>query len=581
MELQEQRRIGTGPKTLILASVVLLLLGGIVSRLAYLQLWEGPVYRERAEKNRLRPWYRSPVRGEIQDRQGRVLASRRQVYSLYLEPSDNPKAQWPKVLATLAPYVGVAPDKMQKMLDQAGYRSPYPVRILQDLDPKLITLLKEYESQLPGVTVVVDTARYYPYGPIGSQIVGYTGEISEKELARRKQAGQNYRPGDLVGKIGAERIFEESLHGEGGGELREVNAAGQKIRNLGSIEPKPGQTLTLSLDIELQKIAENALGTRRGAVVAVDVRTGEVLVMASHPGFDPNMFSRPITPSEWKAFQTLDHPFLNRAVRPYPPASTFKIVVTAAAIESGLFKPDSRLPTFGAYRVGTRMFGEHNHRGWGVIGFERALTVSADTFFYQVGLRIGPERIAEMSRKFGFGSRTALNLPSESQGLAPDEAWKIRTYRDHWRAGDTANYAIGQGYSLVTPLQNALMVAAIGNGGYLLTPQLQKGQPVQKQALDLRPETLAVIRRGLRGVTLPGGTAHGALGGSNMVPNAGKTGTAEDANSHRTNAVFVGFAPFDRPEIAVSVMVEQGGHGGSDAAPVAAQIYAKYFAKKL
>ncbi|WP_287129196.1 penicillin-binding protein 2 [Candidatus Cyanaurora vandensis] len=581
MELQEQRRIsGSGPKSLILAVIVLFLLGGLIARLSYLQLWEGPVYRERAEKNRIRPWYRAPVRGELQDRKGRVLASRRQVYALYLEPADNAKADWPRVLTTLSPHVGLSVAEMQKLLDRAGYRSAFPVRIRQDLDPKLITFIKENQAQFPGVEVVVDTVRHYPYGPIAAHIIGYTGEISEKELARRKEAGQNYRPGDLVGKNGVERLFEEELHGEGGGELREVNAAGQKIRDLGKIEPKPGKTITLTLDIELQKVAENALGTRRGAVVVVDVRTGEILVMASHPGFDPNLFSRPITRTEWQAIQGLDHPFLNRAVRPYAPASTFKIVVTAAALESGLYRADTRLGTYGSYRVGSRSFGEHNHRGWGVIGFERALTVSADTFFYQVGLKLGPERIAEMSRRFGFGTRTALELPSESPGLAPDEAWKKRVYRDRWRAGDTANYAIGQGYSLVTPLQNALMMAAIANGGDLVAPRLKKGEPVARRPLGLSPQTLAVIRRGSRGVTLPGGTAYRALGGASQVPNAGKTGTAEDANSSRTNAVFVGYAPFDKPEIAVSVLVEQGGHGGSDAAPIAAQIYGLYFAKK-
>ncbi|WP_218082381.1 penicillin-binding protein 2 [Anthocerotibacter panamensis] len=580
-QLQEERRQGSrGTKTLVLMAVVLLLTGGLISRLSYLQLWEGPNYRERAEKNRIRPWYRAPARGEILDRKGRILASHRQVYSLYLEPSDNRKEDWPRVLEILAPHVKFSVAEMQEKLDKTGYHSPYPVLILPDIDPQLITLIREYQNQLPGVEVVVDSARYYPHGAIASQIIGYTGEISEKELNRRKALDQNYRPGDLVGKLGVEALFEEDLHGTWGGELREVNAAGQKIRDLGKIDPKPGQPIKLTLDIELQKAAEAVLGTRRGAVVALDVNTGEILVMASHPGFDPNLFTRRITKDEWVALQGLDHPFLNRAVRPYAPASTFKIVVTAAALESGRFSPQTRLNTFGAYRVGNRFFKEHNGRGWGVVGFEKALAVSADTFFYQVGLKLGPDPIASMGRNFGFSQRTALDLPSESPGLMPTEDWKKATFRDYWRAGDSANFAIGQGYALVTPLQNALMIAAIANGGQLVTPRLRQDTPVVHQPVPVQPKTLDVIRRGLRAVTAPGGTAYRVLGGAGMVPNAGKTGTAEDYNSHRTNAVFVGYAPLDHPQIAVSVMVEQGGHGGSDAAPVAAEIYKHYFAQK-
>jgi len=411
-------------------------------------------------------------------------------------------------------------------------------------------------------------------------VIGYSGEISDRELERRKADNQNYRPGDIVGKIGAEKLFEEQLHGVWGGELREVNAAGQKIRDLGKIEPQTGKSITLSLDFNLQQVAEAALGDRRGSVVLVDVHTGEILVMASRPGFDPNMFSGKITPAQWSAFQKLDHPFLNRTVRPFAPGSTFKIVVTAAALESGQFNPNTRLNTYASLKVGNRSFGEHNHRGWGVVGFERALAVSADTFFYQVGLRLGPEPIAQMSRRFGLGSRSTLGLPSESPGLVPDEAWKKRAYHDHWRAGDTANFAIGQGYMLVTPLQNALMMAAVANGGYLVSPTLIKGQVGQRTPIGLSASTLQVIRQGTRAVVLPGGTAHGALGAANQVPSAGKSGTAEDWHSHRTNALFVGFAPFDKPEIAVSVLVEQGGHGGTDAAPIAAKLYQAYFAHK-
>ncbi len=577
--LGEDRYSGSGFRALVLMGVVLLGLGGVLGRLAYLQLAEGPTYRERAEKNRIRPWYRAPGRGELLDRKGRVLASRSQVYSLYLDPSENSKEVWPTVLERLAPRVNKTTAEMVELLERKGYRSPVPVRLVQNLDPGLITFFNEYQQDLPGVSVIAESVRSYPHGSSAAQIIGYTGEISDVELERRKGEGQDYRGGDIVGKIGAERTFEEALHGTWGGELREVNAAGQKIRNLGTIEAKTGESVALTLDIEMQKVAEAALGNRLGAVAVVDVNTGGVLTLASSPRFDPNMFSRRIKPDEWRAFQALKFPMLNRAVRPYPPASTFKIVMTAAALESGLFKPESKLRTSGSYRVGGRAFKEHNGRGWGVIGFERALAVSADTFFYQIGLKLGPDRISAMSRNFGYGERTALNLSSESPGLVPSDAWKRKVYKDYWRPGDTANYAIGQGYLLSTPLQNALMVAAIANGGYYVAPHIKKDMAPQKRSLGLTPTTLKIIQNGLKAVTSPGGTAYKALG-SIGVSNAGKTGTAEALN-RRTNAVYVGYAPFDKPQIAVSVMIEEGGHGGSDAAPIAAQVYRHYFGLKM
>jgi penicillin-binding protein 2 len=288
------------------------------------------------------------------------------------------------------------------------------------------------------------------------------------------------------------------------------------------------------------------------------------------------MFSHKINKKEWQDFRQLDHPFLNRGVRPYPPASTYKIIMTTAALESGLFNPKSVLNTFGSLQVGSRRFGEHNHRGFGTIGFPRALAVSSDTFFYQVGLRLGPERIGAMARKFGYGQRTSLNLQSESAGIVPSEAYKLKTFKQKWYPGDTANMAIGQGFNLSTPLQNAVMVSVIANGGYRVEPHLLKGEPPVKTSLSLKPETLAVVQNGLRQV-VASGTARGALGTTTF---AGKTGTAEDFHSHRTHAVFVGYAPYNKPEIAVSVFVEGGGHGGSDAAPVAKKIYEVFMSRK-
>jgi penicillin-binding protein 2 len=571
---QEKRWSGGGLRAITLLGIGAVLLSALVLRLVLLQLVEGGERREQAENNRIRLLPKAPERGELLDRYGKVLVSSQLTYSLFLDPLQVRPRKWPAVLERLAPYTGMSTEEMYRKLRIAGFRSPYPVRLLQGLDPAFVIRMKEHEADLPGVRVDAELSRFYPHGNLASQVLGYTGEISEKELDRRKDQG--YKLGDIVGKMGSEQLFESQLHGQWGGQQVEVDASGQVKRVLGTIKSQKGGDVSLSLDLDMQKAAEAGLKGRMGAVVVMDPRTGEVLVMASNPGFNPNMFSHKINKKEWQEFRQLDHPFLNRGVRPYPPASTYKIIMTTAALESGLFTPKSVLNTFGSLQVGSRRFGEHNHRGFGTIGFPRALAVSSDTFFYQVGLRLGPERIGTMARKFGYGSRTSLNLQSESAGLVPSEAWKLRTFKQKWYPGDTANMAIGQGFNLSTPLQNAVMVSVIANGGYRVEPHLLKGAPAVKTSLSLKPETVSVVQNGLRQV-VASGTARGSLGTTTF---AGKTGTAEDFHSHRTHAVFVGYAPYNKPEIAVSVFVEGGGHGGTDAAPIAKKIYEVMISRK-
>ncbi len=574
-ERREKRLSGSGYRGVVLVAIATLLLTGIASRLAYLQVLRGEYHRELAEHNRVRLIPTRPPRGRILDRYGRVLAENRLSYSVFLEPMQLRAKQWPPVLERLSTYVNVPPEKLLSKLRAAGYNSAYPVRVLQGAEPQLVTVLRENMQDLPGVKVQVEWLRHYPNGSIASHLLGYTGEISERQLAERKEQG--YRLGDIVGKAGVERLLDEQLHGEWGGEQVEVDSGGQVIRVLGELQPRAGQDARLTIDLALQKATEAALGTsKRGAVVVMKPKTGEVLAVASSPTYDANLLSGRIKQADWKRLQTPDRPLLNRAVRPYAPASTFKIVMTAAAIESGKFKPDSMLNTFGGLRVGNRVFKEHNGRGFGRVGFTGALAKSSDTFFYQVGLRIGPDKIGEWSRNFGFGTRTNIGLQSESNGLVPTPAWKLERFKTKWYPGDTANTSIGQGMVLSTPLQNVVMVSAIANGGFRVQPHLVLGSRPGLTPVGLSPSTLAVIRGGLQAVVTNGTARVLQIPG---LPNAGKTGTAEHGlrKSRTTHAVFVGFAPTTDAQIAVSVFLENGGHGGSNAAPIAKKIYQTYF----
>lgn len=582
MQLQgRQKRVSGGAyKTIVLLTVAVTLLTGLGVRLAHLQVAEGEYRRELADSNRIRLIPRRPSRGRILDRNGYVLAANKLSHSVFLEPMLLKAEQWPAVVERLSGYTGVPAEKISQKLRAAGYVSPYPVRILQGIDPQMVTFLREHSQELPGVKVDVELLRYYPNGPVAAHLLGYTGEISEQQLALKKDQG--YRLGDIVGKTGVERLIDEALHGEWGGQQVEVDAAGQVARVIGELPSKAGQDVRIALDLSLQKAAEAALGERfYGAVVAMNPRNGEVLAIASNPDFDPNVFSTGrISKTDWKNLQSVNRPLLNRAVRPYPTASTYKIIMTAAALESGKFTPATTLNTFGGLRVGNRVFREHNGRGFGRVGFVRALAMSSDTFFYQVGMRLGPDTIAEWSERFGFGRRTEIGLQSESRGLVPTPAWKQERFKQKWYPGDTANMSIGQGLVLSTPLQNALMVSAIANGGYYPQPHLIKDSLPALTPVGLSPTTLSVIRQGLAAV-VTSGTAKVLR--MPDIPNAGKTGSAEHGvgKGRRTHAVFVGYAPLQNPEIAVSVFLESGGHGGSNAAPIAKKIYQAYFAAKL
>ncbi|MBD2579775.1 penicillin-binding protein 2 [Oscillatoria sp. FACHB-1406] len=572
-----QRTVGSVPRSIFIMTVIsLLLLGGIGSRLTYLQAIEGQHNRELAENNRIRLIPRHPVRGTIFDRKGRVLANSSLSHSAFVWPLAQSKPTWPQTVKRLSQILDIPEAEIREKVAAAGNNSVTLVRIARGLDVEKITALEEYSQELDGVTVDIEHVRAYPLKGLGAHVLGYTGELNAEEFKERRKEG--YRLGDIVGKMGVEESLEPLLRGEWGGQQVEVNGQGKVVRVLGQKESKAGQDVTITLDANLQKAAESALGSRKGAVVALNPNNGAVLAMVSYPTFDPNIFSGRITPQTWKELQGEGNPFVNRTMRGFPPASTFKVVTATAGMESGKFSPDTYLNTFAYLNVGGTAFGEWNKAGFGTIGFVRALAMSSNTFFGQIGRGVGGPTLIDWSRRYGFGEKTGIDLSGESKGLIADEEWKQKNYNDKWAVGDTINMSIGQGFTQATPLQIAVMFSVIANGGDRVKPHLlEDNRDAQewRKPLNLKPTTLETIRNGLRSVVTSGTAA--AL---NYVPMAGKSGTAE-APPGPTHAWFGGYAPYDKPEIVVVAFVEHsGGGGGKTAGPIVAKVIQSYLQDK-
>ncbi len=575
------RTVGRNYQSLFLMLIVsLFLLGGIGSRLAYLQLIQGDRNRQLAENNRIRLIPKQPVRGNIFDRKGKILASSRLSHAVYLWPIARKRAEWPSTLKNLSKILNIPADEIQKRLEQAGYNSPSLIRIARGISPAQITALAEYSNELEGVEVDIEAVRDYPNGDMAAHVLGYTGEMNDKELAERK--AQGYRIGDIIGQMGVESAFEGKLRGEWGGQQVEVDGAGQVLRILGQKQAKAGKDVHLTLDLRVQKAAEAALGNRKGAIVAIDPNNGAILAMVSRPTFDPNIFSTRITPDTWKQLQSKDHPFVNRSLRGFPPASTFKIVTTTAGIESGKYSPKTILQTYAAINIGGTTFGDWNHAGFGPLGFVGAMAWSSDTFFYQIGRGVGGPTLIEWTRKYGFGQKTGIELESEEvPGLVADDAWKRKRFNWEWTVGDSVNMSIGQGFLQTTPLQVAVMFAVPANGGYRVKPHLLKDDEESKTwrvSLNMKPETVKVLQKGLREV-ITGGTGK-ALNVPHLPPISGKSGTAE-APPGKSHAWFGAYGPTDKPEIVVVAFAEHsGGGGGKVAAPMVREVMEAYFNRK-
>ena len=568
---------GKNQAIMLMSGVAAIVLGGLGGRLVYIQLVQGTQNRELAESNRIRLLPKQPERGKILDRKGKILAGSRLSHSVFLWPLAQKKTEWSQTLERVSQILNIPVADIQKRLEKEGYNSPYRVRIARSISPQKVTALAENIGELDGVQVDAEAVRNYPNGDLAAHVLGYTGELTDDDFKKHQQ--DQYRLGDVIGQMGIESAREQDLRGEWGGQQVEVDGAGNVVKILGEKQTHAGKDVTLTIDLDLQKAAETALGNRKGSIVAIDPNNGAILAMVSRPAFDPNLFSTRISEKQWQRLQGEDHPFVNRALQGYPPASTFKIVTTTAGLESGKFSPDTVLATSASIRVGGIDFGDWNHAGFGPQGFVGALTWSSDTFFYQIGMGVGDQTLIQWTRRFGFGQKTGIELGNEeAAGLVPDNDWKQKEVHESWFLGDTVNMSIGQGFLQCTPLQVAGMFAVAANGGYRVKPHLLKDNEAAqtwRESLNLKPETVRILHEGLHGV-VSGGTATAAFSGTDLAI-AGKSGTAEDFG-RESHTWFGAFSPVDKPQIVVVAFGENsGGGGGSFAAPMVRQVLEAYF----
>ena len=566
------RQTGVGHQPGVLLTFVLFCCLAIFGRLAWLQLLHGAEFKAMADENRIRLLPRDPVRGRLLDRQGRVLATNRLTYNLFLQPRLLKKDGWPALRDQLAELLKLRAADLETRRQQGAHSEGFRIRLAGPLTPVQVLRFRERADSLPGAEVAIEVSRTYPNGALASHLMGYTSNITEEEYKRLEPQG--YRLSDRIGRTGLEMVFEKHLRGEWGGQQLEVNAAGQVQRVLGDKPAQAGKDLRLTIDLDLQQAAERALDTvSKGAIVAMDPQTGAVLAMASRPHFDPNIFSDGPTTAQWNQLNRPEAPMLNRTLQGFPPASTFKIVTTIAGLESGKFQASSTLPTSASFCYDGQCYTDHAAHG--SIGFPFALAVSSNSFYYRLGLALGPTELFKAARRLGYGAYTGVELrEEESSGLLGDPDWKRKVLKEPWSSVDTITSSIGQGAVTVTPLQMARLYAAVANGGWLVTPHLVE-RPVQRVWLGLKPETLQVLRQGLRQVVTDG-TAK-VLNDPSLPPVAGKTGTAEDP-PRPDHAWFGGYAPADQPTLVIVAFGENsGGYGGTIAAPMVRALMTTWF----
>ncbi|AYF88570.1 penicillin-binding protein 2 [Pseudomonas sp. JS3066] len=578
------------------AVAVVLLTCVLIARLYYLQVIQYEYHSTLSENNRVHVQPIPPTRGLIFDRNGVIIADNRPSFSLSV--TRERAADWEKTLDVIVEVLQLTPDDralFEKRMRQ-GRRPFEPVPILFELTEEQIARVAVNQFRLPGVDVVAQLVRHYPQGAHFAHSVGYVGRINEKELKQLDPV--NYSGTHHIGKTGIERFYEDQLHGEVGYEEVETNARGRVLRVLKRTDPKPGKDLVLTLDVRLQEAAEQALAGRRGAIVAIEPSSGDVLAMVSQPSFDPNPF---VTGISFKAYaelrDSIDRPLYNRVLRGlYPPGSTIKPMVAVSGLDAGVVTPASRVFDPGFYQLPNY---DHKYRNWnrsgdGWVNMETAIMRSNDTYFYDLAHKMGIDRLHDYMSRFGFGQRVALDMFEESPGLMPSRDWKRARYRQAWYPGETLILGIGQGYMQSTPLQLAQAVALMANRGKWIRPHLAKtieGQP----PIDPNPMPDIILRdpkywdagrNGMEQVVHGArGTAH-KVGASSVYRIAGKSGTAQVVaikqgekydrskvqERHRDHALFVAFAPAEDPKIAVAVMVENGESGSGVAAPVVKQV---------
>lgn len=595
-------------RLIFIAVVIVLTFVVFVLRLFQLQVIEGEDLGNRARRNSVRTVYLEAPRGDIVDRFGRELATTRPAFGVHVMPAEMREREL--TFAALGSLLDRdAGELAQRVGAPTGRRRFQPVRIAEDLPYGSRNRVESHLYALPGVFTDVSPRRYYVGGSLAAHVLGYTGEIQVAQLEKRAFA--DYRSGDVIGQAGVESRFESTLRGRAGGRNVVVDVAGRVDEVLDEVEATPGGTVVLTIDRDLQRAAEEAFlpdviggDEKRGAVVVLDPRNGDVLALVSRPTFDPNSFAGGIDSATWKELTASEgRPIQNRALAgQYPPGSTYKAFVAAAGLEEGAIDPEDRVFCPGTFKYGRRTYRCWKRGGHGSVNLHEALARSCDVFFYQLGLKLGIDRMAFFSNGFHLGRKTGIALGTEAPGIVPTEAWKVRRFGEVWMKGETVSASIGQGYNLTTPLQLAVAYAAIANGGTVFKPRIllrqvgpdgtvQQGpEPESLGRVPVSPEHLAIITRALEAVV----HEVGGTGGRARIPGvrvAGKTGTAQvirlEATEHleeeeipfqfRDHGWFAAFAPVEAPEIVVVALSEHGGHGGSAAGPIVKAVLSRYF----
>lgn len=584
--------------------VIIFFIAIIISRLWFLQIHNGANYREKADNNRVRMLDVVAPRGNILDSEGRIIITNRPSFNIVWvkEDSPDPDVIIKKLALILDEEIADLLKRVREAVDNPRH---IPILLKEDIDWKTLVYIENNHYDLPGIRIEVLPRRDYLFEDLGSHLIGYTGEINLEELEERKW--ENYQSGDQIGKRGFEKLYEEELRGDKGTLYMEVDAHGFEQRQLKGKEPLPGNDLQLTIDLDLQLEAEKAMTGKAGAVVVMDVHSGKILAFVSAPPVHLEDFVGGISTKNWQALlNDIKRPLVHKTIQgQYPPGSTYKIVTALAGLSKGVINPNTVFYCSGSMAFGNRRYGCWKEGGHGPVSLHRALAESCDVYFYQVGLKVGVDGLAEYANRMGLGHKTGIEFEYEKSGLIPTANWKKLAKNEPWQEGETLSIAIGQGFNLVTPLQICQMTTALANGGILYKPFLvekiidPEGKVIEEffPAVDVEligmDKYLALIRDGLVGAV---NDRHGTGREAQLkdITVAGKTGTAqvvtmetfkatdeEDvAYKHRDHAWFTSFAPAEAPEIAVTVLVEHGGHGGSAAAPVAKKVLKRYFAKK-
>ncbi len=586
-------------------AVVSIMMSLLILRMWHLQVIRGDELRQRSENNSVRLRKIKPLRGLILDTNGQVLVDNQPSFDIIFVPTRTRNTD--DVAWKLRNILADRSLSLTSEIPSLGKKRWFPpVKLDKNISVEKLAVIETHTSDLPGVTVEIVPIRKYLSGEMTAHIIGYTGEVSPEDL--KKDADSGFSVGDITGKDGLEKYLDQYLKGKSGAEQVEVNVLGKEIKVVGKIEPVSGYNVVLTVDASLQRIAWEEMKDKAGAVAVIDPRNGDVLAMVSTPSFDPNLFNGGISIDDWEELSTdPSHPLGNRAISgQYPPGSTYKLFVAAAALEEGLITPDTSFNCNGSLEFGNRKYRCWNKHGHGRVNLHRAIVESCDVYFYNLGKLVGVDKIAKYARAFGLGQITGIDLPREKSGLIPTSEWKLSRFKEAWQQGETLSIAIGQGFDLVTPIQLVNAYGALANGGTVYRPRIVKSietadgrilktfEPEPKSTLPLSKETMDILTRALWGVVNEnGGTGHALRRKEADV--SGKTGTAQVVGmpddktgskrkiisaKFRDHALFVCFAPYKNPEIAIAVIAENAGHGGSAAAPIARKIIDTYFEQK-